>query len=198
MFTLHGQYCIIYGNNNYISDGLKNLIDSEISRYVDSNLQNKILKISLWSLDNVNLMDVLSFSKKRANPPDIIICNEDMIRFFSKIPLFKQVILVDVRSPIRNIKSVIYRFLTSRGSMLQRYDRYYSPYTSLKQKEILSLLLKGHSPLYCSRVLNVSYKMISHHKRILMKSLGVRSNQELMVIVGVTENFLKCISSDFI
>jgi len=200
MYLKHNQYCSVYGGDNYFSYGLNAVLDDEILKIKKFDPKFMESRVSVWVLSNINLVDIISFTQQCINMPRVILCSAKYIRIFARLPLFKDVVLIDLKSSIRHIRNVLSLFLKYGNRAPQYMSFSSSPYLSLRQQDIATLFLRGHAPAYCAKVLNISVKTVSNHKRSLMRNLNVRSDQELMTALIISEHFsrMKSINYNFI
>ncbi len=67
------------------------------------------------------------------------------------------------------------------GSFVQNFKRMKSPRDlTLRQKEVLQLLVEGHSMKQVARVLNITPRTVAFHKYSMMEHLEIRSSAELI------------------
>lgn len=174
---------IIHGCDNFYIAGLRSIAEQLLAD-ADASENIPVALPEIWVFPHCTLFDVLPLIKQaQLDRPYIIFSNEQIFRIFKNVPRMNIVEFIDARLSCEAITQLLKKHVRPA----QRYCQpVWPPKEALTpkrltqaEKQVIHLIYCGFSLARISKINKLSVKTISLYKLSAMKTLHVKSNQEL-------------------
>lgn len=184
----------IFGQDAFFVKGLHSIINKLI-RNVAVNIRGSIYIPDVWVFSDSTMADVLPFVRQlRSDASYIIFGNERCGRLFDKVPNVNVLCFIEVDASVMETEKVLREYLeplfVSRGKNVAPVVSMKSHVLSESEMKVIRLFSLGLSLGKIAELYELSIKTISAYKRMAMRRLGVKSDQELILkslLLGVTK-----------
>lgn len=184
----------IFGQDAFFVRGVHSIINKLI-RSVAVNVSGSIYIPDIWVFSDSTMADVLPFVRQlRSDASYIIFGNERCCRLFDNVPNVNVLCFIEVDASVIETEKVLREhlepLLVSRGKKNVPAISIENPVLSASEIKVIRLFSLGLSLGRIAELYDLSIKTISAHKRMAMRRLDVKSDQELILkslLLGVTK-----------